>query len=101
MGKRASFGAEKCGGLRWCLDYRKLNLVSKKDSFPLPLMGECLDALHKNVWYSKLDANSAYWQVPLDPESRIRPRLGRGMDCLSSMCCLLGCQGVVPVSLGL
>ena len=37
-------------------------------SFPLPLVDECLDTLPGNVWYSKLDANSAYWQVKIKPE---------------------------------
>jgi hypothetical protein len=39
-----------------------------KDVFPLPLVDECLDTLAGNVWYSKLDANSAYWQVKIKPE---------------------------------
>jgi hypothetical protein len=38
-----------------------------KDVFPLPLVDECLDTLAGNVWYSKLDANSAYWQVKIKP----------------------------------
>jgi hypothetical protein len=33
-----------------------------------PLVDECLDTLAGNVWYSKLDANSAYWQVKIKPE---------------------------------
>jgi hypothetical protein len=31
---------------------------------------ECLDSLAGNIWYSKLDANSAYWQVGIKPEDR-------------------------------
>lgn len=53
------------GGVRWCIDYRALNTVTTKDVFPLPLIEECLDALQDNVWFSKLDANAAYWQVPI------------------------------------
>ena len=51
------------GKVRWCVDYRKLNSVTKKDVYPLPLIEECLDTLSGNVWFSKLDANSAYYQV--------------------------------------
>ncbi|MCP3866870.1 MAG: hypothetical protein GY703_02000 [Gammaproteobacteria bacterium] len=58
------------GKLRWCLDFRGLNAVSKKDVYPLPLISECTDALEGNVWFSKLDANSAYWQIPVHPDSK-------------------------------
>jgi len=51
------------GNVRWCIDYRKLNDVTVKDVFPLPLIDDCLDTLAGSVWFSKLDANSAYWQV--------------------------------------
>ncbi|VDH93238.1 Hypothetical predicted protein [Mytilus galloprovincialis] len=51
------------GNVRWCIDYRKLNSVTKKDVYPLPLIDECLDTLAENEWFSKLDANSAYYQV--------------------------------------
>ncbi len=56
------------GNVRWCVDYRALNTVTVKDVYPLPLVEDCLDMLAGNVWYSKLDANSAYWQVRIKPE---------------------------------
>ena len=34
------------------------------------LIEECLDTLAGNIWYSKLDANSAYWEVGITPEDR-------------------------------
>ena len=58
------------GSVRWCIDYRALNNVTVKDVFPLPIVDDCLDTLAGNVWFSKLDANSAYWQVPVKPEDR-------------------------------
>ena len=58
------------GSVRWCVDYRALNKVTKKDVFPLPLIEDCMDALEDNCWFSKLDSNSAYWQIELDPDSR-------------------------------
>ena len=48
------------GTVRWCIDYRGLNNVTVKDVFPLPLVDDCLDTIAGNVWFSKLDANSAY-----------------------------------------
>ncbi len=61
---------KKEGSLRWCIDYRLCNKVTKPDVYPMPLMSDCIDALDGNIWFSKLDANSAYWQIPLDPESK-------------------------------
>ena len=58
------------GTVRWCIDYRSLNSVTTKDVFPLPLVEECLDTLAGNHWFSKLDANSAYWQIPIRAEDR-------------------------------
>lgn len=54
---------KKDGKVRWCIDYRKLNSVTKKDVYPLPLIEECIDTLSGNEWFSKLDANSAYYQI--------------------------------------
>ena len=58
------------GSVRWCIDYRLLNEVTVKDVFPLPLVDDCLDTLAGLVWFSKLDANSAYWQVKIKEEDR-------------------------------
>ena len=51
------------GGVRWCVDYRGLNAATRKDVYPLPNIEECMDTLAGNEWFSKLDANAAYWQV--------------------------------------
>ena len=58
------------GTVHWCIDYRGLNNVTVKDVFPLPLVDDCLDTIAGNVWFSKLDANSAYWQINIKPEDR-------------------------------
>ena len=58
------------GSVRWCIDYRALNEVTVKDVFPLPLIDDCLDTLSGSIWFSKLDANSAYWQVQIKEEDR-------------------------------
>ena len=38
--------------------------------YPLPRIEDCVDTLEGNIWFSKLDANSAYWQVQMDESSR-------------------------------
>ena len=58
------------GSVRWCIDYRALNEVTVKDTFLLPIIEDCLDTFAGNVWFSKLHANSAYWQVLVNPEER-------------------------------
>jgi hypothetical protein len=61
---------KKDGNVRWCLGYRRLNNVTREDVFPLPLIDECMDTLTGNVWFSKLDANSAFHKIKISPEDR-------------------------------
>ena len=56
------------GTLRFCVDYRKLNEVTKKDSYPIPRMDDCIDTLGKAKVFSSLDANSGYWQIAVDEQ---------------------------------
>jgi hypothetical protein len=59
---------KKDGKLRLCVDYRKLNAITRKDRYPIPLIDEILDALGGATVYSTLNAGSGYWQVPLASE---------------------------------
>lgn len=58
------------GSLRFCVDYRKLNTITVKDTYPLPRMDECLDSLGDMRIFSVLDAISGYWQMPIPEEDR-------------------------------
>lgn len=51
---------KKDGIFCWCIDYRVLNVVIKKDVFFLFLVDECLDILMGNFWFFKLDVNWVY-----------------------------------------
>ena len=61
---------KKDGTPRSCVDYRKLNAITRKDAYPLPRMDDSLDALSGAKWFSTLDLASGYWQVALDENDR-------------------------------
>jgi transposase InsO family protein len=56
---------KKDGSWRFCVDYRKLNDITVKDSHALPRVDDCLDAFSGALFFSALDLASGYWQVPL------------------------------------
>jgi hypothetical protein len=58
------------GALRFCVDYRKLNMITVPDTYPLPRMDECIDSLGDANVFTTLDCNSGYWQIPVHPEDR-------------------------------
>ena len=57
------FIKKKDGSLRLCVDFRRLNRISKKDHYPLPLISDLLDSPHKAQVYSKIDLRHAYHLV--------------------------------------
>lgn len=61
---------KKDGSIRYCIDYRKLNEVTQKDSYPLPHIDDSLNALRGSQWFSCLDLASGYWQVAMDPKDK-------------------------------
>ena len=61
---------KKDGGLRFCIDLRKLNNRTVKDGYSLPRIEDTLDCLHGAVWFSTLDLKSGYWQVELEEEAK-------------------------------
>ena len=61
---------KKNGGTRFCVDYRKLNNLTRKDAYPLPRVDDTLDTLAGSKWFTTLDLISGYWQVEMAPEDK-------------------------------
>ena len=61
---------KKNGSVRICVDLKRLNSGVQHEIHPLPKVDETLAQLTGGTIFSKLDANSGFWQTPLSPESR-------------------------------
>ena len=59
---------KKDGRVRWCVDFRQLNVVTKKDAYPLLLIEEITDSLEGVMYMSPLDMNSGYYQILIAPK---------------------------------
>jgi len=56
---------KKDGSTRFCVDYRRLNAMTKRDSYPIPQMEDCIDSLGDALVFSRLDCNAGYWKIPM------------------------------------
>ncbi|UYV67607.1 K02A2.6-like, partial [Cordylochernes scorpioides] len=61
---------KKNGSWRFCVDYRHLNKITKKDVYPLPRIDDTLDCLRGASYYSSMDLRSGYWQIEVDEADR-------------------------------
>ena len=78
---------KKDGSTRFCVDYRKVNAVTRKDAYPLPCIDTTLDTLAGSKWFSTLDL---YWQVEVDPEYQEKTAFCTPNGFLNLRLCHLG-----------
>ena len=58
------------GSWRFCVDYRHLNEITKKDVYPIPRIDETIDRLGKASIFSTIDLTSGYWQVAMSDRDK-------------------------------
>jgi hypothetical protein len=57
------------GLLYFCINYRKLNLLTKKDQYPLPLINKTLAWIGRAKLFTKLDIRQAFHRIRIHPDS--------------------------------
>ena len=89
---------KKDGQYRFCIDYRRLNSVTRKDVYPLPRIYDILDTLGGMKFFSSLDLASGYWQIGMGWRANQEPSLHslRIEGCTSLHVCPLACATPPP-----
>ena len=63
---------KKDGSTHFCIDFRNVNDLTRKDARPLPRINDTLDTMGEACYFLTLDLASGYWQVALDPNDKER-----------------------------
>ena len=61
---------KKDGGLRFCIDFRRLNSRTKKDAYPLPQMQETMESMVGAWFFSTMDLKLGFWEVKMAKDSQ-------------------------------
>ncbi|CAB4420776.1 unnamed protein product [Rhizophagus irregularis] len=65
-----TLAGKKSGNYRFCIDYRKLNAVTKSDAYPLPRIDELLDKYRTAKWFTSIDLAAGFHQVEMIEEDK-------------------------------
>ena len=74
---------KKDGTLRMCVDYRRLNSLSRADAYPMPRVDDLIDRLGDAKFISTLDLSRGYWQVPVSDDARAKTAFTTRTGCSS------------------
>ena len=69
---------KKDGSLRFCIDFRKLNSRTIRDSYNLPRIDDTVDTLIGAKYFTKLDLRSGYWQVEMEEADKAKTAFSVG-----------------------
>ena len=61
---------KKDGGNRFCIDFRKINKITKFDAEPIPNQEQIFTKLSRDHYFTKLDLSKGYWQIPLQESDK-------------------------------
>lgn len=78
------------GGLRFCVDYRRLNSLTRKDRYPLPLIDEVFERISKAKIFTKLDIRRGFHRIRMHRESSDLTTFLAVMEPSSTKSCHLG-----------
>ena len=73
---------KKTGKICLCVDFRRLNAISIRDSFPLPHVEEALQAVQATVWFSSFDLAQGYLQMAMEEEDILKTAFHAGSSGL-------------------
>ena len=62
--------SKKDGSKRLCMDYRKLNIITRADPYPIPRVEDLIDDIGRTKYITALDLTKGYWQVPVAKSSQ-------------------------------
>ena len=71
---------KKDGKMRFCIDFRRVNSITRKDTYPLPRIDEMLDKLSEATIFTTLDLQSGYWQIELEEIDKQKTAFSTGND---------------------
>ena len=57
------------GGIRFCVDYKRLNAITKKNNYPIPLIEEILAQLYGAKYFTKIDIRQAFYRIRISEDS--------------------------------
>jgi RNase H-like domain found in reverse transcriptase/Reverse transcriptase (RNA-dependent DNA polymerase) len=61
---------KKTGEIRFCIDYRRVNSITKVDAFPLPRIDNLLEKFREAKWFTSVDLASGYWQIAMEEKDK-------------------------------